>query len=141
MAVFCSCARERCSRSRSMAANSKSLENRCRWQNRSASLPSRRTARSRTEPLAVAGICSSPGPTGRARFWYVGKPARFQFLTLSPDATRAAVYMNDQGNTDIWLIDLETGARTRFTFDPAQENNPAWSPDGALRGVYPGRRA
>jgi Tol biopolymer transport system component len=61
----------------------------------------------------------------------VGRPAPFQFLTLSPDAKRAAVYMNDQGNTDIWLIDLETGARTRFTFDPAQENNPAWSPDGA----------
>ncbi len=61
----------------------------------------------------------------------VGKPGRFAFMTLSPDAKRAAVYMNDQGNTDIWLIDLETGARTRFTFDPAQENNPAWSPDGA----------
>ena len=38
--------------------------------------------------------------------------------------------MNDQGNTDIWLIDLEMGALTRFTFDPAQEGHPAWSPDG-----------
>ena len=61
----------------------------------------------------------------------VGKPAPFQFLTLSPDATRAAVYMTEQGNTDIWLVDLATGGRTRFTFDPANENNPAWSPDGA----------
>ena len=44
----------------------------------------------------------------------VGKPAPFQFLTLSPDSTRAAVYMNDQGNTDVWLIDLETGSTYSF---------------------------
>ena len=31
---------------------------------------------------------------------------------------------------DIWLIDLERGTQSRFTFDPADDLNPTWSPDG-----------
>jgi len=33
-------------------------------------------------------------------------------------------------NPDIWVIDVETGARTRLTQDPASDLWPAWSPDG-----------
>jgi Tol biopolymer transport system component len=35
-----------------------------------------------------------------------------------------------QGNTDVWVIDLTRGGRTRFTFDSAEEGQPVWSPDG-----------
>jgi Tol biopolymer transport system component len=39
-----------------------------------------------------------------------------------------AVQRTAQGNDDIWVLD---GARTsRFTFDPAIEMRPVWSPDG-----------
>ena len=31
---------------------------------------------------------------------------------------------------DIWITDLERGASTRFTLDPASDNVPLWSPDG-----------
>lgn len=31
---------------------------------------------------------------------------------------------------DLWLFDLLSGASSRFTFDPADETNPIWSPDG-----------
>ena len=33
-----------------------------------------------------------------------------------------------QGNTDLWLIDATR--TTRFTFDPASDRYPVWSPDG-----------
>ncbi|HEU5235675.1 MAG TPA: hypothetical protein VFU37_00955, partial [Pyrinomonadaceae bacterium] len=36
-----------------------------------------------------------------------------------------------QGNRDIWLIELASGNPTRFTFDPATDVFPLWSPDGS----------
>jgi Tol biopolymer transport system component len=60
----------------------------------------------------------------------IGAPGRFENPRLSPDGTRLAVFRADNGG-DIWLTDLETGATTRFTSDPASDNEPLWSPDGA----------
>jgi len=53
-------------------------------------------------------------------------------LELSPDGTRVAVAVRDPrvGTFDIWLYDVETGARSRFTSDVADENWLIWSPDG-----------
>jgi len=34
------------------------------------------------------------------------------------------------GPYDIWLIDLQRGTSSRLTFDPADDLNPTWSPDG-----------
>ena len=47
---------------------------------------------------------------------------------LSPDGRLVAVERVAQGNTDLWLIDATR--TTRFTFDPAQDRLPVWSPDG-----------
>jgi Tol biopolymer transport system component len=33
-------------------------------------------------------------------------------------------------NMDIWIMDLARNVPTRFTFDPAAEGFPIWSPDG-----------
>jgi dipeptidyl aminopeptidase/acylaminoacyl peptidase len=49
---------------------------------------------------------------------------------LSPDGRRVAVDRTVQSNQDIWLIDLQRGGATRFTFDPAVDRRPLWSPDG-----------
>jgi eukaryotic-like serine/threonine-protein kinase len=47
---------------------------------------------------------------------------------LSPDAHKI-VY--DEGNPpDVWVLDLERGARTRITSDPQAERGALWSPDG-----------
>ena len=48
---------------------------------------------------------------------------------LSPDGRQVAVLRNAQGNSDIWLIDA--ARTTRFTFDPAADRYPVWSPDGS----------
>jgi serine/threonine protein kinase len=53
-------------------------------------------------------------------------------VELSPDGKRAAVAVADQSGktSDIWLYDVTSGLRTRFTFDPANEWTPIWSADG-----------
>lgn len=52
---------------------------------------------------------------------------------ISPDTTRVAVDVNDTKarNIDIWIMNVNTGTNTRFTFDPAEETNPVWSPDSS----------
>jgi Tol biopolymer transport system component len=48
---------------------------------------------------------------------------------LSPDGRRVALDRSVMSNRDIWLLDLLRGGMTRFTFDPAQDGFPVWSPD------------
>jgi Tol biopolymer transport system component len=51
---------------------------------------------------------------------------------LSPDDSRVAYERLDPQtrNSDLWILDLARGARTRFTFDPAADSAAVWSPDG-----------
>jgi Tol biopolymer transport system component len=51
--------------------------------------------------------------------------------SLSPDGRRLAVQRTRDGNTDIWLLDLERGGTPlRFTSDPRADIAPLWSPRG-----------
>jgi Tol biopolymer transport system component/actin-like ATPase involved in cell morphogenesis len=50
--------------------------------------------------------------------------------TWSPDGTRMAVAADRDGPTDIYVIELATGAVTNLTNSPEDEGDPAWSPDG-----------
>ena len=64
--------------------------------------------------------------TARGR---IGKPdATVNSVRVSPDGRRVALYRTVQGNDDIWLLDADR--MSRFTFDPAIERHPQWSPDG-----------
>ncbi|MHC4171450.1 MAG: protein kinase domain-containing protein [Planctomycetota bacterium] len=48
---------------------------------------------------------------------------------LSPDSRRLALQIvRDQ--IDVWILDLDRGTRSRFTFDPAFDGNTLWRPDG-----------
>ncbi len=52
-------------------------------------------------------------------------------LALSPDGKSVAVRATEaDGNRDIWVHDAVRGAKTRLTFDPANDRYPAWSPSG-----------
>ncbi len=59
-------------------------------------------------------------------------PAPYNFLALSPNDTRAAVQRLETLRAgDIWILDLTRGGLgTRFTFHPADDFAPVWSPDG-----------
>jgi len=54
-------------------------------------------------------------------------------LRLSPDGRRV-VESRGERREDLWMIDLERGAESRFTFEDTSEWSPTWSPDG--RYVY-----
>ena len=60
----------------------------------------------------------------------VGPLAYINDIVLSRDGKRVAMQRLDAGNSDIWLMDLVRGVPSRFTFDPASEDDPVWSPDG-----------
>jgi serine/threonine protein kinase/Tol biopolymer transport system component len=77
--------------------------------------------------------------------WYNGRgellsrlsipPGQFTGPQLSPDGTRIIMTAREGSGSDIWMIEVRTGAATRLTSDPGSEEAPEWSPDGT-RIVY-----
>ena len=68
----------------------------------------------------------------------VGPPGNYISPSLSPDGRHVAVRASDAGLSpgaargDIWIFDVARGSGSRFTFEPAHEASPVWSPDGRL---------
>ncbi len=62
----------------------------------------------------------------------LGAPAEYVSAVLSPDGARTAmtIYDLEKSNFDLWVHEGDRNVRTRLTFDPGYDNNPAWSPDG-----------
>lgn len=63
----------------------------------------------------------------------VGSQSDFGDVELSPDRSQAVVSVFDaeRRTRDIFTVDVSRGLRTRFTFDPTDEQSAIWSPDGA----------
>jgi Tol biopolymer transport system component len=94
---------------------------------------------------------SSPEPHHQLT-WYardgkpvgtVGLPDAYLDLRISPDGQKVAVLRVDastsrtnNSTSDIWLMDIGRGVPNRVTFDGANLNSVAWSPDGG-RVAYP----
>lgn len=69
--------------------------------------------------------------TGK-RIAAVGEPGAFD-LSPSGDGKQLAYVVQKQTgakNDDIWLMDLQRGVQTRFTFGPSDNKLAVWSPDG-----------
>ena len=88
---------------------------------------------------ALAYLPSAAG--GDNLVWYnrdgkrlgtVGEQAAYSNPALSPDEKKLAVGKTDPQTRmrDIWIFDLVRGTSSRLTFDPADDLNPVWSPDG-----------
>ncbi|MFT5431312.1 MAG: DNA-binding SARP family transcriptional activator, partial [Myxococcota bacterium] len=54
----------------------------------------------------------------------------FAFPTLSPDGSRLAVTLSSPDGVDIWIQQLESGARAKLTVEGGVSGYPAWTPDG-----------
>jgi serine/threonine-protein kinase len=66
----------------------------------------------------------------------------YVYPRISPDGSRVALDIRDQ-EQDIWVWHLGRETLTRFTFDPAVDFLPVWTPDGerivfsvAAQGLY-----
>ena len=77
---------------------------------------------------------------GRQLLWFnrqgknlgeLGTPDDYGWVRLSNDGKRVATQLTDSsGNADVWVIDIDRGAKSRITFDAAVDNFPNWSADG-----------
>ena len=62
----------------------------------------------------------------------LGPPGLYIESRISPDDRRVAAQREDGlGGSDIWLLDPARGTSSRFTFYPAYQAAPVWSPDGS----------
>ena len=63
----------------------------------------------------------------------VGPTGGYNSPWLSPDEKRVAFGRQELegGGFDIWLLEIARGNLNRFTFNPAIDQSPIWSPDGS----------
>jgi serine/threonine-protein kinase len=55
----------------------------------------------------------------------------FMYPRLSPDGERLAVTISEPGDTNVWVLNLATGAQTKLTHEGTNAF-PFWTPDGEL---------
>lgn len=62
----------------------------------------------------------------------VAPSEHFTYPSLSPDGKRVAVSLFDgsSGEADLWVLDLQRGTKSRFTFDAGMHVSAVWSADG-----------
>ncbi len=71
---------------------------------------------------------ASPERTAWADGADAGALARWSSIAISPDSRRAAGVVADGAGSDIWMLDIPSGAVTRMTYGGSNVS-PAWSAD------------
>ena len=73
----------------------------------------------------------------------IGAAADYSGPALSRDGRRLAVAIRDPSRhtRDIWVFDVARNSSSRLTFDPADDMNPTWSPDGSRIAFSSERRS
>ncbi len=69
----------------------------------------------------------------------IAEARRYEFPRFSPDGKRVALTVTTDTSTDVWIVDLASGIRTRLTTGGTANDRPEWSPDGQ-RVLYDSNR-
>jgi serine/threonine protein kinase len=69
----------------------------------------------------------------------LGPKGNYGNVELSPTGDRVAVDKIEDGNGDVWVIDVARGVPSRITFAQSREWTPVWSPDGSKLAFGSGR--
>jgi Tol biopolymer transport system component len=56
--------------------------------------------------------------------------ADYSWPSLSPDVSKLAFALENNGVADIWVVDVARHTKTRLTFGPQYSSRPIWWPDG-----------
>lgn len=56
--------------------------------------------------------------------------AAYSSPRFSPDGRRLALDVSESGQADVWVYEWERDTMSRLTFDPAEESDPVWTPNG-----------
>jgi len=113
------------------------------------------------EPFLVAPDCSLPSVASDGTLVYVrgeasddrrqlvqidrmgtvtakiGEPQRGMMLpALSPDRNRVSISISVNENRDIWIYNVASGMKTKFTFTPGDDWLSCWSPEGDELAYY-----
>ena len=88
-------------------------------------------------------LVTMPGQVAGTRFQVVevnrrgvekvllGTPDLYQNPRFSPDGARLSLAISQaRGATDVWVVDLTRGGRTRVTAEPSSDFGALWAPDG-----------
>ena len=86
-------------------------------------------------------FAAKEGPRDRIMLWDLYDKELVQTLTLpdmdlvesltwSPDSRQLAFIGTGQGQSDLYIMDVQTGERRQLTGTPEREDHPSWSPDG-----------
>jgi Tol biopolymer transport system component/tRNA A-37 threonylcarbamoyl transferase component Bud32 len=62
----------------------------------------------------------------------IGEKGSYSRPVISPDGTHIAVtaFDRENGNSNIWVMDIASGRNTKITFNAGRNDFPVWSPDG-----------
>ena len=69
-------------------------------------------------------------PSGKQGELVLPETADYYNPVLSPDASKLAFVLENNGIGDIWVLDLARHTKTRITFGPQYSGWPVWWPDG-----------
>lgn len=70
-------------------------------------------------------VTATPQPT-----WFIPTPGPGPTPTPVGSGGTLAFTMRHNGNSDVYLLSQNSGSLLRLTFDPAEDRDPVWSPDG-----------
>jgi eukaryotic-like serine/threonine-protein kinase len=60
----------------------------------------------------------------------LGEPNDYVIFRIAPDGRRVAAAVGNPTRADLWLLDVQRGVSSRFTFTGTAHSDPVWSPDG-----------